>query len=175
MPMTPVEVRHLEMRRGLFGYRAVGVNRAMDDIADSFEAVWRERAELYERVESLETELHHHVELEQLLRSTLVAAERAAQEMRETARREAEVIVTEANAQARHIMRDSLSEKERIQAETRRIRALLRAALIAVEEVPVGEALTEASVTRLPDDRGAIEPALSAPAGAQTSDARRAG
>ena len=51
MPMTPVEVRHLEMRRGFFGYRTSGVNRAMDDIADSFEAVWRERADLYDRVE----------------------------------------------------------------------------------------------------------------------------
>jgi cell division initiation protein len=139
MPITPVEVRHLQMRRGLFGYSTAGVGRAMDEIADSFEGVWRERAELYERVEALETELHHHVELEQLLRSTLVAAERAAQEMRETARREAEVIVTEANAQARRVLRDALAEKERILTETRRIRALLRSALTVVEEARVEE------------------------------------
>ena len=51
MSLTPVEVRHLELRRGLFGYRRAGVRRAMDDIADSFESVWRERAELAERLE----------------------------------------------------------------------------------------------------------------------------
>ena len=150
MPMTPVEVRHLEMRRGLFGYRRAGVNRAMDDIADSFEAVWRERAQLYERVEELEGELNHHVELEQLLRSTLVAAERAAQEMRETARREAEVIVTEANAQARRILRDALGEKERILGETRRVRALLRSALTVLDEAPA-DARPQTEVTRIDD------------------------
>jgi cell division initiation protein len=155
MPMTPVEVRHLEMRRGLFGYRRSGVDRAMDDIADSFEAVWRERAELYERVEALETELNHHVELEGLLRSTLVAAERAAQEMRETARREAEVIVTEANAQARRVLRDALAEKERIIGETRRVRALLRSALTVVEEAPTEMRPADTTVTQLGDDRPA--------------------
>ena len=83
MPLTPVEIRHIELRRGVFGYKRATVHRVMDDIADSFEAVWRERAELIERVEALETELNRHVELETLLRSTLVSAERAAHDMRD--------------------------------------------------------------------------------------------
>ena len=67
MSLTPVEVRHLELRRGLFGYRRSSVEKAIDDVADSFEAVWRERAELGERVHVLETEVARHVELETLL------------------------------------------------------------------------------------------------------------
>lgn len=152
MAMTPVEVRHLQMRRGVFGYRKSSVNRAMDDIADSFEAVWRERAELYERVEALEAELDHHLELEELLRSTLVAAERAAQEMRETARREAEVILNEANAQSRRVLRDAIAEKERILGEVRRVRAILRSALTVVDEAPDTGA---GEVTRLDEIGGA--------------------
>ena len=85
MSLTPVEVRHLELRRGLFGYRRSSVEKAIDDVADSFEAVWRERAELGERIHVLETEVARHVELETLLRSTLVSAERAAQDMKEQA------------------------------------------------------------------------------------------
>ena len=57
MSLTPVEIRHLELKRGLFGYRKGVVHRMMDDIADSFEAVWRERSQLAERVEELETEV----------------------------------------------------------------------------------------------------------------------
>ena len=68
MSLTPVEVRHLELRRGLFGYRRSSVEKAIDDVADSFEAVWRERAELGERIHVLETEVARHVELETLLR-----------------------------------------------------------------------------------------------------------
>ena len=77
MALTPVEVRHIQLKRGLFGYRKAAVHRMMDDIADSFETVWRERSQLVERVEELETEVTRHVELEGLLRSTLVSAERA--------------------------------------------------------------------------------------------------
>jgi cell division initiation protein len=133
MSLTPVEVRHLELRRGLFGYRRSTVRKAMDDVADSFEAVWRGRSELAERVEALETELARHVELEGLLRSTLVSAERAAQDLKEQARREADVIVSEANAESRRILRDAISEKERLAGDARRIQAILRSALDVVE------------------------------------------
>ena len=46
MSLTPVEVRHLELRRRFFGYRRSSVDAAIDEIASSFEEVWRERAEL---------------------------------------------------------------------------------------------------------------------------------
>ncbi|MGL6279352.1 MAG: DivIVA domain-containing protein [Gaiella sp.] len=133
MSLTPVEVRHLELRRGLFGFRRSSVRKAMDDVAESFEAVWRERADLAERVEALEGELARHVELETLLRSTLVSAERAAQELKEQARREADVIVSEANAESRRILRDAIGEKERLASDARRVQSILRSALEVVE------------------------------------------
>ena len=111
MALTPVEIRHIQLKRGLFGYRKASVHRMMDDIADSFETVWRERSQLVERVEELETEVTRHVELEALLRSTLVSAERASQDLKEAARREADVIVTEANAEARKVMRDAITRE----------------------------------------------------------------
>ena len=134
MTLTPVEVRHLELRRGLLGYRRSQVQRTIDEIADSFEAVWRERSELTERVHELETEVARHVELEALLRSTLVSAERAAQDMKEQARREADVIVAEAAAEGRQLVRDAIVEKGRLLAETRRIRSTMRSALEVLSE-----------------------------------------
>jgi len=148
MALTPVEIRHIQLKRGLFGYRKASVHRMMDDIADSFETVWRERSQLVERVEELETEVTRHVELEGLLRSTLVSAERASQDLKEAARREADVIVTEANAEARKVMRDVISEKEALMGDVRRVQALLRSALSVVDEVPAEFTETpEASVS----------------------------
>jgi cell division initiation protein len=134
MALTPVEVRHIQLKRGLFGYRKTAVHRMMDDIADSFEAVWRERSQLVERVEELETEVARHVELEGLLRSTLVSAERASQDLKEAARREADVIVSEANMEARKVLRDAITEKEKLMGDARRVQAMLRTALSVVEE-----------------------------------------
>jgi cell division initiation protein len=143
MPLTPVEVRHIQLKRGLFGYRKAAVHRMMDDIADSFETVWRERSQLVERVEELETEVTRHVELEGLLRSTLVSAERASQDLKEAARREADVIVTEANAEARKVLRDAITEKEQLMGDVRRVQSLLRSALAVVDDGPTQTAVAD--------------------------------
>ena len=158
MPLTPVEVRHLELRRGLFGYRRSSVQHAIEEVADSFEEVWRERAELSERVHELEGELARHVELETLLRSTLVAAERASQDMKEQARREADVIVSEASAEGRRLMRDAIVEKEQLLFETTRIRTMLRAALEVVSEEPDAEQSAPIPAVEPVEEAEPIEP-----------------
>jgi cell division initiation protein len=134
MPLTPVEVRHLEMRRGFFGYRRSSVEKAIEEVADSFEDVWRERADLADKVEQLELDLVRHKELEGLLRTTLVSAESASQQLREQARKEAETIVGEAHAEARAIARRASAEKERLDTELRRIKSLLRSALDSLDD-----------------------------------------
>jgi len=173
MTLTPVEVRHLELRRGLLGYRRSHVHRTIEEIADSFEDVWRERSELTERVHDLEGEVARHVELETLLRSTLVSAERAAQDMKEHARREADVIVQEAGAEGRRLIRDAIAEKEQLLAETRRVRSIMRAALDVLAE---GQELQGENDRDEPAERAeAAMPQLTEPPAASTKVDRLAG
>lgn len=135
MALTPVEIRHVQLSRAwLRGYRRGVVEKLLSDIADSFEDVWRERADLADRLEELEADASKHRELEALLRSTLVSAERAAQDMKEQARRESDLIVQEAHAESRRISRASAAEKDRLEEEIRRMRAQLRSALEDLEE-----------------------------------------
>jgi cell division initiation protein len=134
MGLTPVEIRHVPIGRGFWGYRRGAVERLLDEVADSYEEVWRERADFADRIEHLETELQRHIELETLLRKTLVSAEAAAQEQREAARRESEQIVAEAHAEARRITFAATAERERLEQDVRRLRELLRTALATVDE-----------------------------------------
>jgi cell division initiation protein len=134
MSYTPVEIRHVKLRRGLFGYRRSQVDTLLADITTSFETVWRERADQSDRVELLEGELKRYRELEALLRTTLVSAERAAHELKDQAKREAESIVSEAQSEARTITRTARSERESLAVEARRLRLLLHAALDALDE-----------------------------------------
>lgn len=149
MSMSPAEVRHQHLRRGVLGFKRRAVKELLDHIADSFEVVWRERAELADRVEQLESDLARHVELEGLLRSTLISAERAAQEQRERARREADTIIGEAHAEARTVTREARGEKERLDAESRRIAALLRSALALVEDADTPAAAPDVEATQI--------------------------
>ena len=141
MALTPVEIRHVTLKRGLRGYKRESVDELLEDVAMSFEDVWRERADLRDKVENLESDLVRYRELETLLRTTLVSAERAAHELKDHAKREAELIVSEAHAEARTVTRRATAERERLERESHRIRAILRSALELVggEDEDTGE------------------------------------
>jgi cell division initiation protein len=143
MPYTPVELRHVKIGRRPFGYNRDAVERLLDEVADSFEDVWRERGELGDKVEDLDKELAELRRREELLVQALVAAEQAATEVRAQAKREAEGIVAEAHRESRSIVRSGLAQQARLAADARRVQALLRAALGMVEEVAVRASGTE--------------------------------
>jgi cell division initiation protein len=134
MALTPVEIRHIKLGRKLLGYDRGVVDDLLEDIVESFEVVWRERADLADKIERVEEDLVRYRELETLLRTTLVSAERASQELKDQARRETDVLLGEAHAEARRIRRDALAELERMRSEARRIRGLLTAALTTLDE-----------------------------------------
>lgn len=133
MALTPVEIRHIRLGGSLLGYKRSAVDEVLEEVADSFEDVWRDRADLADKVEHLEQELVRFRELEALLRTTLVSAERASQELKEQARKESEIALEEAYAEARAITRRAQAEREHLTAEARRIRSLLRSALEALD------------------------------------------
>jgi cell division initiation protein len=160
MPYTPVELRHVKLGRSLFGYKREETERVLDEVADSFEDVWRDRGELADKVEDLEKRLDEYKQREQLLSATLVAAERSAAEAKEAARREAELIVAEAHHEARSVARGAQGEYARLVAEARRVEALLRSALGLVEEGVREETWPERSDTREFDAVTDDEPVL---------------
>ena len=106
----------------------------MEDVADSFEEVWRERGELADKLEDLERLLADVKQRESLLANTLVSAERAASELKEQARREADVILAEAHGEARAVQRRALVENERLVLETSLLKERLRSVLTIVEQ-----------------------------------------
>lgn len=134
MALTPVEIRHMTPGTSFFGYNRGATDRLLADISASFEDVWRERADLADKIEQLEADLVRYRELESLLRTTLVSAERASADVKEQARREAEVILTEAHAEARAVQRRAIAENERLVVETRLLRERLRSALTVMDE-----------------------------------------
>jgi|SRR5262245_40672458 len=146
MTITPVELHHVDLPHGWRGYRRKPVDQLIEDVARSFEEVWRERGEFADRIEQLEGELARHRDLETLLRTTLVSAEKSAHDLKDQARREAGIVLDEAHAEARAVTRAALAERERLLAEARKVRALLEAALDAVEDAePDGKADAQAA------------------------------
>jgi cell division initiation protein len=172
MTYTPVELRHVKVGRSLFGYNRATVEQLLEEVAQSFETTWRERGELSDKVESLEKQLDDLRGREHLLTQTLVAAEQAASDVREQARREAEAIISEAHIESRAIARAAHAQRETLLIEARRVEAMLRAALGVMEDgrpaAPsisgVERAVPEPAPVPLPpvldDDRGESDAAM---------------
>lgn len=134
--LTPLDVRKQEFRRALRGYEPVGVDDFRIRVADELERVLRERSVLEERVSALTEQLRVFRERELAMNEALVAAQQLRQETRATAEREAQVILREAEAEARRIReaaqqaeagaRDRVADVERqFQAYLAGYRALL--------------------------------------------------
>jgi cell division initiation protein len=135
MGLTPVEIRHLQPAKTLIrGYSRTAVDDLLDEIVVSFEDVWRERADFADKIDQLEADLVRYRELEALLRTTLVSAEKSAVTLKEQAGKQAELIVEEARVEARSITRRARADHDRLLGEVRRMRSLLRAALATVED-----------------------------------------
>jgi cell division initiation protein len=147
MTLTPVEIRHLKPDKSFIGgYDRTAIDHLLDEIAGSFEDVWRERADLADKVEQLESDLGRYRELESLLRETLISAERAAVTLKEQARKEADLILEEARTEARAITRQARGDHDRLLTEMRRMRSILRSALALMdEEPPLAEPEAEAA------------------------------
>jgi cell division initiation protein len=124
MSLTPVEIRHVTIRRRLRGYDRPATDALLTRIAESFEDVWRERADLRDELERLEGELARFRELEVLLRNTLVSAERSADDLRAQAHREADVILDEARIKALELGGGAETERERVRADIRRLKTI---------------------------------------------------
>ena len=134
--LTPLDIRKQEFRKTLRGFEPIGVEEFRSRVADEFERILRERAVLEERVVALTEQLRAFRERERAMNEALVAAQQLREDSRTAAGREAQVIVREAQAEARRILdegraaeldvRRKLAETERqFQAYVGGFRAML--------------------------------------------------
>lgn len=104
MALVPAEIRNAALGRTLLGYRRGEVDELLERLADAHQELWQERVDLRERVDALEAEVQRHRDMEELLRRTLVSAEKHAADQKEAARQEAQRIVREAEQEGREIL-----------------------------------------------------------------------
>jgi cell division initiation protein len=123
MAISPVELKHERPPLRLLGYSRSEVDHLIGEATEAYETVWRERADLDDRVHELEQKLNTVHETEDALRDALVSAEKIGDERRSAASREAETIVRESEVRAREILHGAYAEREKVRVETERLRA----------------------------------------------------
>jgi len=105
--LTPLDVRKQEFRKSLRGYEPMGVEDFRMRVADALERVIRDRSVLEERAAALTEQLRAFREREKAMNEALVAAQQLRADTRAAAEREAQVIIREAEAEAKRRLEEA--------------------------------------------------------------------
>ncbi len=111
------------------GYNQEEVDDFLDRVAEALERVQRENAQLNERIDELEGLVAQARDAEEVLKKTLVNAQRAAEEAIETARSKAEKMIAEAESRARRQNEEAGRRSEQAEREHAQMKRELDASI----------------------------------------------
>ena len=117
MKSTPVDIRNQQFKRVLRGYDPVEVDTFMDMLATEFEDQLQQAKEMRDKVVELETHLKDYKQIEKTLQQTLLQAQEATGRTYESARREAETIVREAEGKAAKTVEQAYADVTRLTSQ----------------------------------------------------------
>lgn len=136
--LTPLDIHNKEFRKGFRGYDEKEVDEFLDQVVRDYDTLSKENANLKEQLQTMSIKLEQYRRLEETLQNTLVVAQETAEDLKNTARREADLLVREARHEAERIaavgeqrIRALREQYETLQREFRQYRARLRGLLVS--------------------------------------------
>jgi cell division initiation protein len=117
MNVSPLDLRQQRFRRKFRGFDTVEVTSFMAAVADDYEQALRETDQLRQEVMRLEADLKHHREHEKNLQSTLTTAQKLSDEIKTNAELEARRIIREAEGRSDLLLDKTQARLEDVQRE----------------------------------------------------------
>jgi len=122
MPLTPLDIHNKEFSRGFRGYDEDEVNEFLDQVIKDYEALIRENKEMQNQMLALQERLNHFSNIEETLSKTIIVAQEAADEVRNNAKKEAQLIIKESEKNADRIINESLSKSRKVSLEVEELK-----------------------------------------------------
>jgi cell division initiation protein len=127
MRLSPVDIRQQQFTMKMFrGFDPQEVDTFLDDVAEDFESLLRENATLKEQLGSHEERSRGLSETEKTLRDTLVTTQRLAEDMKESAKRDAQLLLREAALNGEKLVEEARSEEAKLRVEVQTLKRLRR-------------------------------------------------
>lgn len=118
MRITPMDIRQQQFTvRAFRGFDRHEVEAFLDDVAEDYEQLLKENLLLKEQVETLEERSRGVEERERMIQETLITTQRLAEEIKEGAKREATLLVREAELQGDKFLEEARAEEAKVKAE----------------------------------------------------------
>lgn len=104
MRLMAREITGKEFKKVVRGYEIEAVDEHLRNIEDSYQALFRENQDLTKRIEVLNEKLEYYINMESSMNSALILAQDTSEQIRISAKKDAEYIVKNANDSAQKIL-----------------------------------------------------------------------
>ena len=123
MTITPLDIQQQQFKGKMFGgLDADDVDAFLQAVAAEMETLLRENTELKEQVNRQTRELAEMAERDKELRETMLAARTITEEMKANTQKEGELIIAEAQMQARRLVDDAERTVAELQVKVQDVR-----------------------------------------------------
>ncbi len=123
MAITPMDIRKKTFTAHRGGLDKTEVEEFIGELATEIENLRKERAQLTEKAEELAKHLQAYEDTEQLLKDTLVTAQKATNQLREDAKKEAQLLIEKAKLDAERIKHEATQQIRNVGDELRALEA----------------------------------------------------
>ena len=122
--LTPIDIQRQDFEVKLRGYNADEVDDFLDLVGRDYEKLYKENAELRDKVKQQEKALEQYKAMESTLQQSILLAQTAAEDIKKAAAEKADIIVNEAQSKSETMSRqidqdvqDKRNELAKIQME----------------------------------------------------------
>ena len=98
--LTPLDIHKKEFRRAFRGYNEEAVDMFLDQLAKDYEELYAANLELKDQIEKYEKGMARYNELEDVIKETLIMAQKNADDLRSNTEKETQVMLHEAKVES---------------------------------------------------------------------------
>ncbi|MCL5774131.1 MAG: DivIVA domain-containing protein [Firmicutes bacterium] len=115
--LTPVDIQHKKFGHAFRGYSEEEVDEFLDNIVSDFEEALQKNKELKEQIELLKQQVEKYSDLEDSIQNTLVMAQKNAEQLLETKKKEAGLVIKEAEVASEKMLGEAREKILKIHQE----------------------------------------------------------
>ena len=115
MALTPLDIQQQRFRISFRGYDPKEVEAFLEQAANAFEDLQRETLRLADETKRLQSDIEEYQRREGTFKRALLHSQKVLDQMQENARRQAEVIVAEAETQAAKLLQQAQNRLAQLQ------------------------------------------------------------
>jgi len=137
MKITPLDIQQQQFKIKFRGFDVREVDTFLEQMADAFESLQGETNRLYQEIKRLQHEAHGYREREDSFKRAMLNSQKVLEQMKENARKSAELVIAEAEVKAEKILsraQNRLSQLHEDIAELKRQRSQIEVQIRSVIE-----------------------------------------